>query len=49
MERKKRVTLICYKNIIGDVYDRFRVVVSADKKDAAKSEYQRQGYHVYVL
>lgn len=49
MRRIGRVILRCSKKIVGHVYDHFDVVVSADKKEAAKSEYQRQGYYVIVL
>ena len=49
MKRYGRVILRCSKQIVGRVYDHFDVVVSADKKEAAKSEYQRQGYSVVVL
>ena len=49
MKRYGRVILRCSKKIVGNVHDHFDVVVSADKKETAKSEYQRQGYYVIVL
>ena len=49
MKAKHRVKLLCYKHLSKYVTDKFTVVVMEDKKDAAKREYERQGYQVSVL
>ncbi len=49
MKRVGRVKLRCSKRLRRRVYDTFFVVVASGKKDAAKAEYERQGYSVRVL
>ena len=49
MKAENRAKLRCYKHIKGSIYDSFTVTVSAGNVDAAKSEYERQGYTVFKL
>lgn len=49
MKAENRVKLHCRKQIKGNIYDSFEVVVSAGNVDAAKNEYERQGYTVFKL
>jgi len=46
MKSKGRVKLTCFKKLPCGVIDRFTVMVLVDKKDAAKKEYEAQGYKV---
>lgn len=48
MKAENRVKLLCRKQIKGKIYDSFEVVVSADNVSNAKSEYERQGYTVFL-
>ena len=47
MKSTGRVRLYCAKRLPCGVIDRFTVVVMTAKKDAAKKEYESQGYKVY--
>ena len=47
MVRENRKRLICRKQIKGKIYDVFEVVVTASNEEAAKKEYERQGYTVF--
>lgn len=49
MKRENRKRLRCRKQIKGRVYDTFEVVVNANNEDAAKREYERQGYTVFSV
>ena len=49
MKRENRIRLHCRKQIKGRIYDRFSVVVNGSNKDAAKKEYERQGYTVFGM
>lgn len=49
MKAENRAKLRCSKQIKGHIYDSFTVVVSAGNVDAAKNEYERQGYTVFKL
>lgn len=49
MKIRNRVKLYCYKVLPNTIVDRFSVVVTEDKKNDAKREYERQGYKVTVL
>ena len=49
MKAENRAKLRCSKNITGNIYDSFTVTVSAGNVDAAKNEYERQGYTVLKL
>lgn len=49
MKAENRAKLRCSKHIKGSIYDSFTVVVSSGNVDAAKSEYERQGYTVFKL
>ncbi len=46
MKPKGRVRLTCFKKLPSGVLDKFVVIVTVDKKDAAKKEYEAQGYKV---
>ena len=46
MKSKGRVKLTCIKKFPCGVLDKFKVIVTVDKKDAAKKEYEAQGYKV---
>ena len=49
MNRGNRKELICRKQIKGNIYDKFRVIVKENNVDAAKKEYERQGYTVFKM
>lgn len=53
MKRANRVRLNCRKKIRYGVIDHFHVIVTEANKDAAKKEYERQGYtvteHFYTI
>lgn len=46
MKMASRTRLICRKSLRSGVEDRFTVIVPIEKKDAARKEYERQGYKV---
>ena len=49
MKAYGRVKLFCFKRLGHRNVDRFTVVVADGKKDAAKKEYERQGYTVKTV
>ena len=46
MKMANRERLLCVKYLRRGVKDRFTVIVPIEKKDAARKEYERQGYKV---
>lgn len=46
MYMTNRSSLLCVKFLRKGVVDRFTVIVPIEKKDAARKEYERQGYKV---
>lgn len=48
MKKQGRTTLVCRKELSCGVMDMFEVVVASSEKDAAKKNYESQGYHVSV-
>lgn len=46
MKKANRIQLFCMKFLRIGVIDMFTVVVPIEKKDAARKEYERQGYKV---
>ncbi len=47
MNRTGRTKLPCRKEVAKRIYDKFEVVVKTINADAAKKEYERQGYTVF--
>lgn len=47
MKMASRIRLFCMKTLRNGVEDRFTVIVPIEKKDAARKEYEIQGYKVY--
>lgn len=49
MRVENRAKLLCSKYLKGRSCDEFTVVVTQNNRDAAKKEYERQGYQVSIV